>query len=63
MLKAKLAPYTLNPFKASLGGGLIGGFPEIGGTILGVPIKMTIVFWDLYWGPPILGKLPLRFRI
>ena len=26
------------------------------GTILGVPIIRTIVFWALYWGPPILGK-------
>ena len=25
-------------------------------TLLGVPIIMTIVFWGLYWGPPILGN-------
>ena len=32
------------------------GFPKIRGTLLGVPIIRTIVFWDLYWGPPILGN-------
>ena len=32
------------------------GFPKIRGTILGVPIIRTIVFWGLYWGPPILGN-------
>ena len=32
---------------------LIWGFPKIRGTILGVPIIRTIVFWGLYWGPPI----------
>ena len=26
------------------------------GTILGVPIIRIIVFWDLYWGPLILGN-------
>ena len=31
-------------------------FPKIGGTILGVPIIRTLVFWGLYWGSPILGK-------
>ena len=31
-------------------------FPKIRGTILGVPVIRTIVFWALYWGPPILGK-------
>ena len=30
-------------------------FPKIRGTILGVPIIRTIVFWGLYWGPLILG--------
>ena len=34
----------------------IGGFPKIRGTILRVPIRRTIVFWGLYWGPPILGN-------
>ena len=32
---------------------LIWGFPKIRGTILGVPIIRTIVFWGLYWGSPI----------
>ena len=31
-------------------------FPKIRGTVLGVPVIRTIVFWDLYWGPPILGN-------
>ena len=34
----------------------IWGFPKIRGTILGVPIIWTIVFWGLYWGPLILGN-------
>ena len=29
----------------------IWGLPKIRGTILGVPIIRTIVFWGLYWGP------------
>ena len=32
------------------------GFPKIRGTILGVPIVRTIVFWGLHWGPLILGN-------
>ena len=32
------------------------GFPKIRGTILGVPITRTIVFWDQNWGPQILGN-------
>ena len=31
-------------------------FPKIRGTILGVPVIRTIVYWGLYWGPPILGN-------
>ena len=31
-------------------------FPKIRGTILGVPILRIILFWGLYWGPPILGN-------
>ena len=27
------------------------GFPNITGTILGVPRIRTIVYWRLYWGP------------
>ena len=30
--------------------------PKIRGTILGVPIIRTVVFWVLYWGPFILGN-------
>ena len=26
------------------------------GTIVGAPIMRTIVYWGLYWGPPILGN-------
>ena len=37
-----------------LGCNYIWGFPKIRGTILGVPIIRIIVFWGLYWGPPIL---------
>ena len=32
------------------------GFPNKRGTFLGVPITRTIIFWGLYWGPPILGN-------
>ena len=39
---------------ACLGG--IWWFPQIRGTFLGVPIIRTIIFWGLYWGPPILGN-------
>ena len=35
---------------------MIWEFPKIRGTILGVPIIRTVVFWGLYWGPFILGK-------
>ena len=31
----------------------------IRGTLLGVPIIRTIVFWGLYWGPLILGNYHL----
>ena len=34
----------------------IWGFPKIRDTIFGVPLIRTIVFWGLYWGPPILGN-------
>ena len=37
-------------------GGLYGGFPKLGVPFWGVPIVRTIVFWGLYWGPPILGN-------
>ena len=32
---------------------VIWGFSKIRGTFLGVPIIRTMVFWGLYWGPPI----------
>ena len=31
-------------------------FPKIRGTILGVSIIRTRVFWGLYWGPLIMGN-------
>ena len=40
-----LPPYNLD-----------GGFPELGVTFWGVPNIRTIVFWGLYWDPPILGN-------
>ena len=36
--------------------GMIWGFTKIRGTILGVPIVRTIVYWGLYWGPLIFGN-------
>ena len=45
-----------------LGFGVL-GFPEIRGTLLGVPIIRTLIFWGLYCGPLILGKdLFLAYR-
>ena len=32
------------------------GVSQIRGTIFGVPIVRIILFWGLYWGPPILGN-------
>ena len=34
----------------------VGGFPEIRGTVLGVPIIRTIAFGGLYWGPPLFQE-------
>ena len=31
-------------------------FPKIRGTFLGAPVIRILVFWGLYWGPPILGN-------
>ena len=36
----------------------IWGFPKIRGTILGVPIIRSIIYWGLYWGSLYFGKLP-----
>ena len=30
------------------------------GTILGIPIVRTIIFWGLYWGSPYFGKVPCK---
>ena len=38
--------------------GNIWGFPKIRGTILGVPIIRTIIFWGSMLGSPYFGKLP-----
>ena len=35
---------------------IYGGFPKLGGTILGVPSIRIIVFEGVYWGPLILGN-------
>ena len=35
-------------------------FHKIRGTFLGVPIIRIIVFWGLYWGPPILGNYHIK---
>ena len=37
------------------------GFPKIRGTVLGVLIIRTIVFWGLHWGPLILGNYHIEF--
>ena len=39
-----------------------GGFPKLGGTILGVPIIRTIVLWGLYWGSLILGNYQIKSK-
>ena len=39
-------------------GGLMWGFPKIRGTILAVLLRSILVLLGLYWGPPIVGKLP-----
>ena len=41
----------------------IWGFPKIRGTILGVPIIRIIIYWGLYWGPPILGNYHIYIYI
>ena len=40
----------------------LGVWGKIRGTLLGVPIRRTIVFGGLYWGPPILGIYHWIFR-
>ena len=34
-------------------GRIMWGFPKIRGAFLGVPIIRIIVYWGLYWSPPI----------
>ena len=36
------------------------GFLTIMGTILGVPIIGTVVFWGLYWGPLFWGNYKIN---
>ena len=36
------------------------GISQIMDTFLGVPIVRTIVYWGLYWGPPVLGNYHLK---
>ena len=33
-----------------------GGFAKLEVPFLGIPVIWTIVYWGLYWGPPILGN-------
>ena len=33
-----------------------GGFRKVRGNVFGVPIMRTMIFWGLYWGPPIWGN-------
>ena len=43
--------------------GIIKGFLKIRGTLLGVPIMRTIVFWGLCWGLPIQGNYRLELGV
>ena len=56
MLNRNLIGSALGPRYWSLSLGR--GFRKIRSTLLGVPIRRTIVFWGLYWGCPYFGKLP-----
>ena len=42
--------------KNGVGFRVIWALPNIKGTLLGVPIIRTIIFWGLYWGPLVLGN-------
>ena len=37
-------------------------FPEIRGTFLGIPRIRIIVFWGLYYSPPILGNYHISYK-
>ena len=39
----------------------MGGFPKLG-YHLGLPIVRIIIFWGLYWDPPILGNYHIFLR-
>ena len=39
------------------------GFPRIRGTLLGVPIIRTIVFWGLYIGVPLFREITVSFLL
>ena len=39
------------------------GFPKTAGTFLGVPISRILVFWGLYWGPPVLGNYHISSKM
>ena len=39
---------------------IFGSFPKLGVPFLGAPIIRIIIFWGLYWGPPILGNYHLK---
>ena len=38
----------------------LSGVPKIMGTFSGVLVIRIVAFWRLSWGPPTLGKYPLR---
>ena len=51
----KYQPYSINIVRLC-SNFWYGGFPKFGVTFLGVPIIMILVYWGLYWGPPVLGN-------
>ena len=51
----------IGDYYRAITGGYIWGFPKIRGTILGVPIIRTIVFWGSILGSPHFEKLPYMF--
>ena len=67
VLKSELRKFGIWPYEFWYEGSLLEerqfgslpafwGFLKSKGTFLGVPIKGTIVYLGLYWGPPILGN-------
>ena len=63
-----ITPIMENQMENEMEAGIIWGirgikeFPKIRGTLLGVPIIRTIIYWGLYWGPFILGNYHLKVR-